>query len=506
MPGSWITNRQEEIYMQSRNLGTTQKVSAVRSGISERSGREIEKGRRKDPRSMLKSIRTRNDPLAEVWGKELVPMLEQMPMLQPITLLEHMQERYLDEIGNPIYSDKILRTLQRRVKEWKAVHGPKREVMFRQIHYPGQMGLSDFTKLKRVTITIQGKPLSHLLYHFRLIFSHWSHLKVVLGGESYTALTEGLQEALWRLGGSPKEHRTDSLSAAFKNLSRDEKKDVTERYDQFCQHYQMKATRNNLSVKHENGGVESPHGHLKRRIEQALILRRSNDFEAIESYQAFIDEITNQHNRRNAQAIQVERKELQKLPKYKGTDYTDVVATVTSSATINVCRVIYTVPSQLVGETLRVRLYHDRMCCYLGTRQVHQLTRKYSNDKLTRVRQIDYRHLIHSLVKKPQAFRYSQLRDDILPTDGYRKIWQCVDKQMPPRKACKFIVGLLHLSSKNDSEKELEEQVLEDIAQSRQLSLAKYQAKFIPMQIDMGDVQQHNLSSYDNLIPEVSHA
>ncbi len=161
------------------------------------------------------------------------------------------------------------------------LHGPDKEVIFRQTHEPGQQALSDFTQLKRVAITIDKKPFKHLLYHFKLAYSRWSYLRVVQGGESFSALAEGLQEALWRLGGSPKEHRTDSLSAAFKNLTKDAASDITQRYEDFWPHYHMKATRNNRGAKHENGSIESPHGHLKKRIGQALLLRGSNDFDSV---------------------------------------------------------------------------------------------------------------------------------------------------------------------------------------------------------------------------------
>ncbi len=74
--------------------------------------------------------------------------------------------------------------------------------MFRQRHQPGLRGLSDFTELKGVVVTIAGKLLAHKLYHFRLEWSHWSWMRVVLGGESFSALAEGLQEALGQLGGA----------------------------------------------------------------------------------------------------------------------------------------------------------------------------------------------------------------------------------------------------------------------------------------------------------------
>ena len=500
MPGIWITTRQVELYMQSRKEGLIQATSAAKAGISERSARNIEHGSRRQPGTNKKIIRRRDDPLLTVWEEELVPMLESLPMLQPITLLEYLQEKYIDDNGNPIYSDNLLRTLQRRVKTWKAICGPKKEVMFRQEHIPGRLGLSDFTKLKETIITVHHQPLEHLLYHFRLAFSHWSHIKVILGGESYSALAEGLQEGLWRLGGSPLEHRTDSLSAAFKNLSRDTKNDLTNRYEELCQHYQMKPTRNNLGVKHENGSVESPHGHIKRRMKQALLLRGSNDFASVEAYQNFIDNVVNQHNRRNAKAIIVEREKLQALPQDKTLDYTQICATVSSSSTIDVRRATYTVPSQLQHEVLRIRLYHDRLDCYLGARQVCELARVYPTGRTSRARQINYRHVIHSLVKKPQAFRYSQIRDDLLPTAIYRQIWDTVNRSMEAKTACKFIVGLLNLAATQNCEQALGEAVMQCIAKNQLLRLTDFQNQFKEnIELPILSIVQHELKSYDQL-------
>jgi hypothetical protein len=90
--------------------------------------------------------------------------------------------------------------------------------------------LSDFTELKGVVVTISGKLLAHKLYHFRLEWSHWSWMRVVLGGESFSALAEGLQEALGQLGGVPTEHKTDSLRAAWKQRGEDGRRELTERY------------------------------------------------------------------------------------------------------------------------------------------------------------------------------------------------------------------------------------------------------------------------------------
>lgn len=279
MSGKWLTKQQTRLYMSTRKKGCSQATSAAKAGISERSGRRVEKGELQSKGKNKRDWKTRIDPFSGIWEHELEPMLKNSPELTPITLLEYLQSKYPCQ-----YGDSVLRTLQRRVKEWRALYGEDKELIFRQTHIPGQQGLSDFTQLKDVTITVRGKELKHLLYHFRLAYSGWSHLKVILGGESYTALTEGLQESLRLLGGSPLEHRTDSLSAAFKNLSTNEKDDITERYNAFCTYYKMKATRNNRGVSHENGSIESPHGHLKRRIKQALLLRGTNDFKSVEDY------------------------------------------------------------------------------------------------------------------------------------------------------------------------------------------------------------------------------
>ena len=505
MSGNWITNQQVKIFMKTRSEGYTQEASAAKAGMSVKTARAIEQGKRQDPKQQPRHWRTREDPLIEVWDSQLVPMLRLSSDLKAITLLEWLQQQYPGQ-----YEDRILRTLQRRVQQWRLLNGPEQEVIFRQEHKPGQLGLSDFTQLKRTTIMIAGQDFKHLLYHFRLIYSKWSYMKVITGGESYPALAEGMQEALQCLGGAPLNHRTDSLSAAFKNLSADEQMDMTKAYDALCRHYQMKASRNNPGRGHENGGVESAHGHLKRRIEQALLLRGNNNFASVTDYQLFIHDVVSQHNHRNAKTIDYERTLLQPLPSMKAVDYKLIQAVVTSSSTIDVRKVTYTVPSKLQGQTLQVRLYDNRLDCYLGCHQVVSLERIYPTGKTTRARSINYKHVIHSLVKKPQAFRYSQIREDLLPNTHYKEIWVHVDATMESKLACRFIVGLLHLAATQDCEQELAAVVLALIAEDRALSLTTLQEEFgaIPSATIGVSVKQHSLQAYNQLLcqPEVSHA
>jgi len=487
--------------MSARSKGTIQITAAAKAGISERSGRRIENGNISQGDKPIRHWRTRKDHFKGVWENEVVPMLEQNATLQPLTLFEHFAGKYPEK-----FQRSKLRTFQRKVKKWKALNGSGKEVMFLQEKTPGRMGLSDFTKLKKVTITINGEPLNHLLYHFRLIYSGWCHVKVVLGGESFAALSEGLQDAFWRLGGVPTEHRTDSLSAAFKNLTKDAKEDVTKRYEELFNHYGLIPTRNNRGKGHENGGVESPHGHLKNRIHQALLLRNSVDFESVSAYQRWLDIIVRDINARNADKVAEERKYLKELPLQRTVDYTEKVVGVSTTSTILVKRVIYTVPSRLIGEKLRLHIYHDKIEAYLGTTYVITLPRKFSPDNNRRTRCVDYRHVIGSLERKPQAFRYSQLRDDLLPSDTYRFIWERLDQTLDPRAACKTIVGILSLANRTDRETELGDYILEKMMNNHIPALHELQNKFNKKEEVIPEINMMAVSGEDYNILLSSHS
>ncbi len=481
--------------MTSRYRGDSQERAASRSGFSDRSGRRIEKGEGGPKHRKPRQHRTRTDPLTSVWQPELVPMLEAHPNLKAVTLLEYLQRQYPDQ-----YSNSIRRTLERRVKQWRATYGPEKEVIFRQTYEPGLMGISDFTEPKdSFHITIRGKALAHRLFHFRLPFSGWSFVRVIESGESFVALTTSLNDALQRLGGAPQIHRTDSLSAAYKNLSSDEQQDATQRYQEFCAHYGMKPTRNNRGISHENGAIESPHGHLKSRIGQELMLRGSSDFDSVESYNRWLDNLVSRLNRRQQDKVNEERTTLIPLPPVRAVDYDEIVCPVSSTCTINVKRVTYTVPSRLIGESLRVRIYERHLELFLGNNKTCELQRTFTKGGNSRGRNIDFRHVIESLVKKPQAFRHCVLRDDLLPNDQFRAIWKRVDAEMEAHFACKFIVNVLYIAAKGDCVQALGDWLLE---QEQLPPLHHIRQRFYPTPPSHDQVsgKQHDLIAYDALL------
>lgn len=444
MPGHKINPKQIGLYMTYRKEGHSQVVAAAKAGFSERSARNIQ-NRDHQPAHTERKWRTREDPFKGVWQSELVPMLEKEPKLQAKTLLEYLQLKYLDQ-----YPDNKLRTLERKIREWKAKYGPEKEVIFRQEHPPGWQGLSDFTSTQALNITINGQPLDHIIYHYRLAFSGWEYASVVLGGESYSALAEGLQNALWQCAGSPSSHRTDSLSAAFKNLSKAARDDLTGQYEQLCTHYGMEPTRNNKGISHENGAIESSHRHLKNRLAQALLLRGSREFAILEEYRSFVREVIDRHNRRIHKCYLEELAHLAPLPERRTTDYTEERMRVTNSSTISVKSMVYSVPSRLIGMTLKVHLYDDRLECFIGGD--HLLTMDRIRKSKGYVSQINYRHLIGQLSRKPNAFRSYVYREACFPTLAFRQTWERLESEYGGRRACQEYVGILKVAAEGDRE------------------------------------------------------
>ena len=379
----------------------------------------------------------------------VVPLLKDAPGLRPIAIFEELCRRH------PELSAGTRRTLERRIRGWRAVNGRDREVIFRQEHPPGRMALSDFTEVADLGVTIAGQNLDCRLYHFRLPFSGFEHAHVVLGGESFVALAEGLQNALWALGGVPEQHRTDSLSAAFRNLGAEAKEDLTTRYEAFCAYYGMTPTRNNLGVSHENGSVESSHGHLKSKLADALLLRASRDFGTLPAWRGFVDEIVGRGNARNAKRIDQERLALKPLPLRKTTDYEEVHVHVTSSSAFILRKVFYTVPSRLIGQRLRVHLHDDRLECFQGSTPILTLRRGRPQPSGKHGHVVDYRHIIHSLRRKPMALLNLVYREQLFPRRAFALAFEALLAGLGERPACRAMVGILALAHERGCEAEL---------------------------------------------------
>jgi len=474
----------------------TQELAAAKAGMSARSARRVERDATLPSQNPRRYWRSRPDPFAGLWETEVVPLLKSAPKLMAITLLHKLQDDHPER-----FPDGVLRTLQRHIRQWRALEGPPKEVFFPQEHAPGHRGLSDFTAMGELRITIANAPFAHILYHFVLAFSRWEHVEVVEGGESFEALSKGLQNALWQAGGVPQEHRSDSLSAAFKNLAEEE--DFTVRYTALLDHYGMAGTRNNRGVSHENGSVESSHRYLKEAIEQALLLRGHRDFADRAAYEAFVREAVMRRNRRNAAAFRIEREQLQDLPERRTTDFVEEEARVTRCGTFTVRAILYSAPSRLIGHRLKVRLYSDRLDCYLSGALVLTRARGTRSPITGRGRMIDYRDFIDALKRKPQAFKGLVFRDALFPREAYRRTWEQLDLKLTQRQACQSIVALLEMAARDGVEGVLAQRLDALLVAGELPDVKRLREEFAPRKAELPQVTVEipAASVYDALLP-----
>lgn len=470
MPGRRINRTQVAKYMEHRKE-LEQEATAAKVGISVRSARRIERAGGLPSKQERREWRTRPDPLSGWWSSDIVPLLEATPALNAVTVLEELQRRYPSEV-----SGALLRTLQRRLRHWRALHGDEREVYFAQEHPPGRLALSDFTDATELDVAVEGRRLAHRLYQFALAYSGWRHVEVVLGGESFEALSSGLQNALWQLGGVPHEHRTDSLSAAFRNLNADAAKDLTQRYEALCAHYGMRASRNNPGASHENGAIESRQATLKERLAQALLLRGTRNFATLDDYRQFVAEVALRLNARITKAFAIERATLRALPLRRTAEYEEVQARVSKFGTLNVRGVIYSAPSRLIGHRLSVRLYLERVEAFVGAMKVLTLPRARPGQR----RVIDYRHLLPALKRKPGAFARWRLREAMFPRTEYQRAREKLSSDLPERQACRVMVGLLELAIRGACEAALAQRLAQLLDAGVLPELALLEAEFAP--------------------------
>lgn len=480
----------------------SQRTAAARAGFSERTARRFDADSTLPSQRQPKRGRTVADPLDGVWEKLLLPILVQDSSVQAITLLRHLQQQCPDDFQD----DRIRRTLERRVRDWRALHGPEKDIIFRQVPEPGYMCQSDFTDAAELGVTISGDVFEHRLYHFVLVYSRWEHVGVVLGGESYTALAENLQNALWALGGAPKNCRTDSLSAAFRNLSKDERKDITKRYAAFTLHYGMEASRNNRGEAHENGAVESHNRHLKVAVEQALILRGTRDFETVGDYRHFMDELVARRNKHRVDALEIELKHLQPLPARRTSDFTEIVVQVVRTGGFLVKQIFYSAPSRLIGQRLRVHIYDDRIDAYLGGTHVVSHSRARGQGNGQRIHVINYHHVIHALKRKPGALANSIYRDSLFPRTEYVLAWKGLQAALSRRDACRRMVDILFLAHDENAEVELASLMADDLRQGRLSDARDLKALLVPRDHSLPTdvvVNLPALSCFDTLLEDV---
>jgi hypothetical protein len=423
-------------FMQERQKGATQHVAATRAGMSERTARTYERASKLP--SQLKrphTWRTRPNPFEEDWPW-VVEQVERDEALQATTLFALLCERHPDR-----YQPVQVRTLQRQIAQWKALHGKAKAVIFEQHHRPGERGQSDFTHMTDLGITLAGAPFAHLLFHFVLTYSNAEAVTICFS-ESFEALAEGLERCLWHLGGVPEQHRTDHLSAAVRQLKKAEQEDWTVRYQGLMTHYGMQPTWNNTGVAHENGDVEQSHFRFKEAVDQALRVRGQRDFADRRAYEVFLQNLVAKRNQSRAVRLVQERTALRPLPAAMLAPCKELRVTVSRFSTIAVLGNTYSVPSRLIGTTLLVRVRAETLEGYVGSSHALTLPRLVGKQQ----HRIDYHHLIWSLARKPGAFAAYRYREDLFPTTTFRLAYDRLVSDRATRADHEY-VRILHLAA-----------------------------------------------------------
>jgi transposase InsO family protein len=485
-----VTDQQVRKLMTLIHTEKTLALAAAKAGMDEKTARKYQRaGRLPSQLQPPHDWRTRADPFAQVWS-EIEQLLAREPSLEAKTIFDYLSRKY--EGG---FQEGQLRTLQRHVKLWRATSGPPREVFFPQQHRPGEQCQSDFTYMKELGVTISGLAFDHLFYHFTLTYSNWETGSICFS-ESFESLSAGLQHALWELGAVPVEHRSDSLSAAVNHLRHQE--EFTARYQALLRHYGLRASHSSPGRAHENGDVEQSHYRFKQAVAQELMLRGSRDFQSRGEYLAFLQKLLQRRNAARQGKLAEELKVCRPLPERRLEDYTLEVVRVSRHSTISVKSNIYSVPSQLIGERVEVRIYAEQLEVWYGGQLRQQMERLRGQHKHA----INYRHIIDSLRRKPGALeRYCYLQD-LFPRLLFRVAWDEL-REHHPATAAKQYVQILHRAATQGEE--LVHEALRTLVMRGEVITAQGVEQWLhshdtPPERPELEVPQVSLSGYDSLL------
>jgi transposase len=427
--GGWVitTDKQVRRLLKMSQDGMPLSKLAAKADMDVKTARKyLRAGRLPSQMKSPRDWRTREDPFADAWD-EVKALLKESPELQALTIFQDLQRR------NPgKFQDGQLRTLQRRIRIWRGLHGPDQEVYFPQIHYPGKISQSDFTWMNSLDIMIAGQLFPHMLYHFVLTYSNWEYAEICFS-ESFESLSRGLQNALWTLGGIPESHRTDHLGAA--KFGGQEQEDFGANYMALMRHYGLTPTKNNPGESHENGDVEQSHYRLKQRVDQALLLRGSRNFSNRSDYEHFIWNIFTSKNRNRSRRFEQEREVLKDLPLCRLDDHRDYKVPVGAWSTVRVAHNTYSVPSRLIRHEVTARLYADYVEIHFAGQCICSMERFRGTGKA----RIDYRHIIGSLVRKPGAFENYRYREGMFPSTIFRQAYDRLVHDNPRRASRKYL-------------------------------------------------------------------
>jgi hypothetical protein len=484
-----IQDRQVKRLWRTLALGKTLAQSADKAGMDEKTARKYRRlGQLPSEVAPERVWRTRKDLFVEVWP-EVHEQLQEAPGLEAKTLFVWLQAKHPGK-----FDDSQLRSFQRGVKRWRATAGPAKEVFFSQVHHPGRLCASDFSHMNSLAVTIGGQPFDHLVYHFVLTYSNWESITICFS-ESFESLSEGLQNAVWKLGGMPQRHRTDRMSLAVNNGS--DMKEFTKRYTGLLGYYGMEMEKIQPREANENGDVEQSHRRFKETVEQMLLLRGNRDFESREAYGRFLEALVAARNVGRRKRLDEELPRLRRLPERRQESYKRLSVRVDRGSLIHADRNTYSVSSRLMGEWVEVRLYVEHVEVWYAQKEVERFARLRGRRKY----RINYRHIIDWLVRKPGAFENYVYREELFPTSRFRMAYDAL-RESQPERGHKEYLGILYLAARQ-SETAVDEALRTLLANDRPVTRAAveelvHRAEEVPAVTEV-TVEEVDLLDFDDL-------
>jgi hypothetical protein len=481
-----------------RSKGKTIEQAAMKAGMTAKTASGyVHSGKLPSEQVKERDWRTREDPFKDAWPLAEARLAE-APELEGKALFEWLCEQFPGQ-----FQEGQLRTFQRKVRQWRATDGPPKEVYFPQDHRPGERLAFDFTHMDSLDVTIAGEPFSHLLFHAVLTYSNWQWIRIC-HSESLLAVRSGLQSTFLQLGRLPREVWSDNSTAATHEIGREQpgKRAFNERYLELTDHFGLTPRTIQVDAPNENGDVESANGALKRRINQHLLLRGSRDFEDLDAYRRFLEQIVHKANQNRSERLNEELAVMRPLKERLLNEYEEVSARVTSWSTVSINRKTYSVPSRLIREKVKVRLYEDRVEIWFAGKVQECIVRTPG-----RQHQINYRHIIDWLVRKPGAFANYRYREDLFPHLHFRKVYDQLREKMPLRKADLEYLRILKLAAYNGESDVLE--ALEALQELKMTPLLSHVEEFLPQrEVSIPEMEafEVNLDSYDQLFSGGHHA
>ncbi len=485
--------------MSERRQGRNQEQAAVKANIKSRKtvAKYEQLGQLPSELSQGRAYRTRVDPFAEAWP-EVERMLQAAPELEAKTLFEWLCEQQPGQ-----FQEGQLRSLQRRVAEWRGLNQEQVAVL-EQLHRAGEILQTDGVWLTELRVTIAGEIFKHVLIHCVLPYSNWEW-GAIAQSESLLAYQRALQATLFKLGAVPQIHQTDNSSAVTHQVSRPAagQRTYNPAYLALLKHYGLEPRTISIGCPEQNGDVEGSNGGLKQALRQHLLLRGSRDFATLADYEQFVAEVMTRRNDRRQVHLTEEMAVMQRLTVEPLGSYQEYRVKVNRGSLVRVQKNVYSVPTSLIGRTVTVRLYEWHLEVYFRQYLVEKAPRLIGQNR----HQLNYRHLVDSLLRKPGGFRDYRYREALFPTTIFRQAWESLNRWHSPRKADLIYLRVLRLAAQT-----LESEVaaalsllLERSERWDETEVARLIQLPQPAVVPALAVSLVNLAQYDALLQEIDY-